>query len=356
MATHLLRIPTLLLAAAALPALELAEGLTFGGYGEASARAEHRDRNSPFNTSTTTPPGDQTYVDFSSDAAFKLRYKVDDFTLRTDLIASSDVQFGNDHLLLEQAFIDWAATPNLTVRAGRFQNTWLGWEGFHTPEQFRVNHSAAWDWNVTNHGGAPARPFVSDGAGVILANVERTLTAEFYVVNDVLGDAPGQQASDKAGGASFAWRAQGFGRVELGVAYDRNAVITQGGGGSDALGADFNVDVTALRESGWFFAAEVQLHRHPHLFFDGELYGNDLVALAMANWDFSPGVASATLMLDYVERGFHAHGNELMEYCVAILTKPHKQVRLNGELFYRAETAHNADSYGGAAVILVELP
>jgi hypothetical protein len=38
------------------------------------------------------------------------------------------------------------------------------------------------------------------------------------------------------------------------------------------------------------------------------------------------------------------------------MTRPHKQVRLNFEVFHWDESAADADSYGAAAVILVELP
>jgi len=62
----------------------------------------------------------------------------------------------------------------------------------------------------------------------------------------------------------------------------------------------------------------------------------------MANYTFLPGTASLTVMLDYVERGFAAKDNEIMEYAVAILTRPHPQVRLNAEVFYWDEAAANA--------------
>lgn len=84
-------------------------------------------------------------------------------------------------------------------------------------------------------------------------------------------------------------------------------------------------------------------------------YGNDLILLAMANYAFNETV-SATLMVDYVERGFSASDNELIEYAVAILTRPHPQVRFNAEIFYWDEQAENSDAWGSAVVVNLALP
>ncbi len=334
-------------------------GVTLGGWGETSVNGEHREPNHIRNTSLTTPKESQDAVDFSSQADIKLGYNVDDFTLRIDFIASSEALFGTDHTLLEQAFIDWRWTPNATLRAGRFQNTWLGWEGFHTAELWRVNHSAAWDWNVQNHGQfgpAGRRPFVCDGIGLKLADDDKRMGAEFYVVDDVLGDGPTSRSIDKAIGGSLWWRDPEIGRVELGGAWDPRSVNDGDGTSSAALAVDLNADLTSFSGDGWFFAAECQIHRHPYLTIGSERYGNDLVALAMANYAFLPGRASVTAMVDYVERGFATPDNEVWEYSLALLTKPHRQVRLNGEIFYWNERERNADSFGAAVVLQVELP
>ncbi|MBA3709843.1 MAG: hypothetical protein H0W83_13600 [Planctomycetes bacterium] len=339
------------LAAASLPGVELVDGFTLGGYGEAFAQAGHRDQGSWRNESG----GDEWYMHFPSDAAIKFGYHVDEFTLRADLIASSQPQFGNT-TLLEQAFVDWRSSSVLTMRAGRFQTTWLGWEGFHTPELWRVNHSAAWDWNVQNHGLGPARPFVTDGIGALLTAPDAPFTAQFFIADDLLGDAPGQKPSDKAVGASFAYKPKGIGRLELGLGFDPNSSITANGKGSNSFAIDLNADITAMQTKGWFFAGELQIHRHPKLAVGTQVYGNDLIALAMANYAFLPGKASATVMIDFVERGFSASRNEVMEYAVAVLTRPHRQVLLNGEVFYWDETARDSDSVGVAAVVLVNFP
>jgi hypothetical protein len=243
----------------------------------------------------------------------------------------------------------------VTIRAGRFQNTWLGWEGFHTPELWRVNHSAAWDWNVQNHGLGPARPFVSDGVGAIYELPDQGITVQGYVVKDVLGDVVGEKPDNVAAGGSVALKQHGLGR--FGVAVDPNSTITQDGTGSTATAVDVNGDITALRDQGWFFAGEVQWHHHPRLWVGGERWGNDLVVLAMANYRLpnDPRI-SFTAMVDYVERGFAASDNEVMEYAFAVLTKPRPRVLLNGEVFYWDESRANADSYGLAGVLLVMLP
>ncbi len=77
--------------------------------------------------------------------------------------------------------------------------------------------------------------------------------------------------------------------------------------------------------------------------------------LVMANYAVTDQ-ASITVMVDHVDRGLDLDDNEILEVAVALLTRPHKQVRFNLEVFHWDESADNADSYGAAAVILVELP
>jgi hypothetical protein len=342
--------------AASASAVEVAGApeLTFSGFAETSLEAIHYDQNAFRDPNPGVKEGS---IDFPSDADLRLGYKDEDFTLRVDMLAFSRPQYG-DNVLLEQCFIDWKATSALTVRAGRFQNTWLGWEGFHTPELWRVNHSAAWDWNVQNHGalGVP-KPFLSDGVGAIVDVPDTGVTIQGFVVKDVLGDVPGEHPDQIAAGGSVALKQQGVGRFELGAAIDPNSTVTEDGTGSTAVAVDVNADITAFREQGWFFASEVQVHRHPRLWVAGARWGNDLVALAMANYRLpeEPRV-SFTVMLDYVERGFSADNNEVMEYAFAVLTKPRKSVLLNGEVFYWDETRSQADQYGLAAVLCVLLP
>jgi hypothetical protein len=342
--------------AASASAVEVAGApqMTIGGFAETSLEAVHYDRNAFRNPN---PGVEEGSIDFPSDVDLRLGYKADDITLRVDALAYSRPQFG-DNVLLEQCFIDWKANSTLTVRAGRFQNTWLGWEGFHTPELWRVNHSAAWDWNVQNHGalGVP-KPFLSDGVGAIVEVPDSGVTVQGFVVKDVLGDVPGEHPDQVAAGGSAALKVPHVGRFELGAAIDPNSTITQEGTGSTAIAVDANADITALREQGWFFGAELQVHRHPRLWVAGARWGNDLVALAMANYKLpnEPRV-SFTAMIDYVERGFAKDDNEVVEYAFAVLTKPRPGVLLNGEVFYWAETASQADQYGLAAVLCVLLP
>jgi hypothetical protein len=347
-----------LLAASAINAVEIVpgSGLSLSGYGGAFALFDDREANNPRNTSSA-PKQDETVGDFSSEVALNLIYNVDQFTLRADTIIADHPQFDDNNVLLEQAFIDWRVNDYVTVRAGRFQNTWLGWEGFRAPELFRVRHSAAWDWNVENHGLGKARPFVTDGAGVKLATRDRQFISEFYVADDLFGDGPTSDGTDKAVGGCFTWKPDGLGHVELGFGYDPNSVNNgTTTSSSDCYGADINMHLTKWLDQGWFFAAECQVHRHPELTVAGTRYGNDLIALAMANYAITPGKMSVTVMVDYVERGFAADDNEIWEYAVALLTKPHRQVRLNLETYYWAETGERADSYGAGAVLLVALP
>lgn len=347
-------VATLALAAAA-PALEItgAPGLTINGWGEAYVFAGQRD---DFNPRTTSAGRDEGYVDFPSQAALILGYAHEDFTLRVDTIIASQNQFDDDNVLLEQCFIDWRAAPAMTVRAGRFQNTWLGWEGFHTPELWRVQHSAAWDWNVQNHGvTTPARPFVSDGVAAMFAVPDTGWTLIAVVGDDILGGVTGEKPSNIGVGGSAAYRVSGVGRFEIGAAVDPNSTLTREGTGQTAWGVDVNADITALRDQGWFFAAEAQYHRHPRLWVAGETWGNDLVLLAMANYRFHPQM-SVTAMVDYVERGYSADDNEVLEVALALLTKPRRQVLLNAEVFYWDERADDADAFGAAAVLNVLLP
>lgn len=147
---------------------------------------------------------------------------------------------------MEQAFIDFEQNSVVTWRGGRFQTTWLGWEGFHTADLWRVNHSAAWDWNVQNHSLKPNKPFVSDGVGLLTRTPDGVWGAEFYVIDDLLGDGDTTRGSDKAMGVSFCARKGDLGRLELGLSYDPRSVTNgTAGGDSHAFAIDLNADVTA---------------------------------------------------------------------------------------------------------------
>lgn len=336
-------------------AVEVADGLSIGGFGEAFARAERHGGNNPKNTQAGLPTRrDESSIDFSSDLNLSLRYRHEDFTLKADVFVFDEAQFG-DNVLLEQAFIDWQATDSLVVRAGRFRTNWLGWEGYRTPELWRVNNSAVWAWQVGNHGAPPLTPYLSDGVGIRWVPTDQPFTAEAYVVEDLLGEGPGQEASDVSFGGAVAWRPKGIGHLELGVGVDPNSQNDGDGTASTGAIVDLNGDLTAFRSSGWFFAAQVQYHEHSDLAVGGRRFGDSIMALAMAAYRIHPKV-ELTAMVDFVDRGIDVDDNEIMEYALAVLTKPRDRVRLNAEVFFWDESAANADAYGAAAVLLVHLP
>ena len=346
--------------AASLSAVEVGppdSGLQIGGWGEAIARAEHHDRRNPNNSAAgTISAADEDTVVFSSNALLKIAYHVDQFSLRLDVFASSKPQFDDDNnVILEQAYIDWKFDDLVTLRAGRFATTWIGWEGFHTPNLFRVNHSAVWSWNVRDHGELGNHPFVSDGMSLSFKAPEDPLTLSFFVVEDVLGDGPDAKGTDMAYGVNLTWSPAWLGQAEFGSVFDPNSMTEDGLTSSDGAALDFNLDVTALRDYGWFFAGEVQYHFHSHLSVNGPEFGDAFMWLVMANYAFTDKV-SVTAMVDRVDRGMDLPNNEIFEVAFAVLTRPHQQVRLNFEVFHWDESAANADSFGAAAVILVELP
>lgn len=365
--THTLVSSLLLLAAGAatLPALEIGpegSGLQIGGWGEAIVRGEHHDARNPKNSQAgLVGAEDEDDIDFSADALLKASYKVDQFSLRLDVFISNEPQFDDadndgNNVILEQAFIDWKFHDRATLRAGRFLSTWIGWEGYHSPDLFRVNNSAVWSWNVRDHGQLKNRPFLSDGVSLALTAPEDPLTLSFFVVEDVLGDAPDAEGTDLAYGMNLTWAPHWLGQVELGAVYDAKSMTEGvGTGGADGAAIDFNVDITTWQDAGWFFAGEVQYHFHTHLSVTGPEFGDSLMWLVMANYSITNDV-SLTLMVDRVDRGLDLDNNEILEVAVAVLTKPHKQVQLNFEVFHWDESAANADAYGAAAVLLVMLP
>ena len=367
--THTLVSSLLLLAAGAatLPALEVGpdgSGLQIGGWGEALVRGEHHDARNPKNSQAGTPGAeDEDDIDFSADALLKASYQVDQFSLRLDVFISNEPQFNDaendgNNVILEQAFVDWKFHDRATLRAGRFLSTWIGWEGYHSPDLFRVNNSAVWSWNVRDHGQLKNRPFLSDGVSLALTAPEDPLTLSFFIVEDVLGDAPDAEGTDLAYGVNLTWVPHWLGQVELGAVYDAKSMTEGvGTGGVDGAAIDFNVDITTWQDAGWFFAGEVQYHFHGDLAAptaDRE-FGDALMWLVMANYSITDEV-SLTLMVDRVDRGLDLDNNEILEVAVAVLTKPHKQVQLNFEVFHWDESAPNADAYGAAAVLLVMLP
>jgi hypothetical protein len=350
---------------ATMPALEIGapgSGLQIGGWGEAFARGEHHDAGNPNNSNAgTINAEDKNDIDFSADALLKAAYTVDQFSLRLDVFITNKPQYTDDqndgnNVILEQAYIDWKFSERATLRAGRFRDSWIGWEGYHTPELFRVNQSAVWSWNVRDHGQLKNRPFVADGVGLTLTAPEDPLSLSFYVVDDVLGDAPDAKGTDVAYGANITWAPTWLGQVELGAVFDPNSMTESGVGASNGAALDFNVDVTTWRDQGWFFAGEVQYHFHGDLNVNnGPDFGDALMWLVMANYAVTDSI-SLTAMVDHVDRGLDLPDNEILEVAFAVLTKPHKQVRLNFEIFHWDESAPDADSYGAAAVILLELP
>lgn len=340
-------------------AVELAPGLNFGGYGEAFARATAHEANNSQHAPTTQVGETDQNLDFTADAAFKMSYITGQWGLRVDVLIYSEPPFANstNQVLLQQAFIDFRQNDWLTWRGGRFQISWLGWEGFSTTELWRVNQSAAWQWNVQNHSLKPNSAFVADGVGSLLETADKRWLAEFYIVNSVLGNPDDKGGTDKALGAAFSTKIPNYGGIELGFAYDpRSTAAGPDQGSTHATALDLNTDCSAFRdEYGWFFAGEVQFHHHPELTFNNEVYGNDIVALVMANYAFTPEV-SGTVMVDWVDRGINVDNNEVLEAAVALLTRPDRQVVFNSEIFYWSETADQADAWGAAAVVAVIIP
>ena len=55
-------------------------------------------------------------------------------------------------------------------------------------------------------------------------------------------------------------------------------------------------------------------------------------------------------------RGRDLDDNEVLEYALAVLTRPGGHARLNTEVFYWNESADQADAYGAAAVLQLSLP
>lgn len=361
--THTLVSSLLLLAAGAATASALevgpeGSGLRIGGFGEAIVRGEHRDAGNPKNSQAgLVGAEDEDDIDFSADALLKASYQVDQFSLRLDVFIANEPPFDDDNnVILEQAFIDWKFHDRATLRAGRFLSTWIGWEGYHSPDLFRVNNSAVWSWNIRDHGQLENRPFLSDGVGLILTAPEDPLTLSFFVVDDVLGDAPDAEGTDLAHGVNLTWAPHWLGQVELGAVYDAKSMTEGvGTGGSDGAAIDFNIDITTWQDAGWFFAGQVQYHFHTHLAANSPEFGDALMWLVMANYTITDSV-SVTAMVDSVDRGLDLDDNEIFEVAVAVLTKPHKQVQLNFEIFHWDEGAPNADAYGAAAVLLVMLP
>ncbi len=340
-------------AALALPALDVGDDLVIGGFVEGYGQYQHRGAGA---VDASIEGSGEDVADASAQALVHATWVVDDFTGRIDIVASSEPQFVDEgSVRLEQAVIDWQARETLTLRVGRFRNTWFGWEGFHTPEHWRVRFSAAWDWNVQNHSLLPNKPFVSDGAGLLWTDAQDRHGAEIYLVDDIFGDAAVPEGMDMAGGVSLWAKRPELGRAELAFAFDPRSSAGPAGRQVSTFGIDANAGLSAFRDQGWFFAAQVQWHHHPDLTVNGVTYGNDLILLAMANYEFMPR-HSATLMIDWVERGVKADDNEVLEFALASVNRIGRHARANFEVFYWDESRDDADILGVAAVLNLELP
>ncbi|MFM2090201.1 MAG: hypothetical protein RLZZ127_690 [Planctomycetota bacterium] len=353
-------LPLLASAGAAIAAADPESRLVIGGHVAGTASLDGYGQAHPRHPGGREAGETALDAEFSGQALVFLQARYDRFALRTDLALDGDPQFQSvdaggdldqgDPLVLEQAFVDWTATDLLTVRAGRFRTTWLGWEAFLP----RARHSAAWDWNVQNHSLGPNQPFVTDGVGVLLGASGRW-GVEGYVADQVLGSTGDKSGTDLATGISLWAQDPSLGRIELGAAHDPRSTSGPGGAGVHAVAVDLNADLRAFQAQGWFFAAQVQWHHHPDLVVGGERWGSDLVLLGMANYAFSPNT-SVTLMVDHVERGFEAGSNEVLEVAVALLLRPHPRARFHLEVNAQDESADDADAVGAAAVVMVDLP
>jgi hypothetical protein len=335
--------------------MDVAPAVTIGGYGRGLGIAEVREAGNAHHSPDHNVGDREAAVDFAGEGQLWVSYAVENYRMRMDIFASSDPEWADPQgdLILEQAFVD-ATFDAGVVRIGRWRNTWLGWEGHHAPDMFRVRHSAAWDWNVQNHALKPNRPFLSDGLGLRTPD-GAVMQAEVNIVDDVLGDGDSAGPADKAVGGAFRAQHTDIGMIELGWVYDPNSTTAGPGRDEDALGADLNGHYNGLRDAGWLFAAETQFHYHPDLTVAGRRYGNDLVLLGMAQYSLTEQT-SCCLMIDWVERGFSASENEVLEYALSVTHRPYPRVRLDAEISYDDETADDADRFGVAVAATVQLP
>ena len=61
-------------------------------------------------------------------------------------------------------------------------------------------------------------------------------------------------------------------------------------------------------------------------------------------------------MVDWVERGFKAADNEVLEYALAVIHRPGARVRLEAEIAYDDESAADADRMTLAVAATLLLP
>ncbi len=353
--SYRVHIPTLLCVAGFASAVEVAPDVTSGGFGRGLGVAEVREAANSRHSPNANIGEREAAADFAGEGQLWVSYAVENYRMRVDIFASSDPEWAEPEgdLILEQAFVD-ATFQAGVVRIGRWRNTWLGWEGHHAPELTRVRHSAAWDWNVQNHALKPNQPFLNDGIGLRTPDGVM-LQAELNIVDDVLGDGDSAGPADKAIGGAFRAQEIETGMIELGWVYDPNSTTAGPGRDEDAFGIDLNGNWTGLREAGWFFAAEAQYHYHPDLTVVGQRYGNDLILLGLAQYTLTEQT-SLSVMVDWVERGFSASDNEVLEYALSATHRPHPRVRLDAEISYDNESANDADRYGLAIAATVQLP
>jgi len=328
----------------ALPAAEIADGLTMDGYVDSVSSVADAD-------DAVNPDGD-VVIDFTAFAQFDVEYRVgDEITARMELSYDED---GFDEDNFEEAHVTWALGEQVGLIAGKFEN-WIGWEGADAPELYRVNPAWVTSGGTIATNGDPVGLFGINTTGVgVIVTPAAGFEAGLFVV-DAIYDEPTDRPTDSVSlGGYLDYAAEGVGSFQLDAMYGAD----ERAGEEDILGLDLWGEIDALREdAGLLFAFDVN-----YTDFDSD---SALAILVMANYEFdgAPVPMSATLMLDWIDpyqddTGPQGADDDSFEVAVALLTHPtsDEHVAFTVEARSIFQAADDSDEFGLFVELLAIIP
>lgn len=340
-------VPTMgLMAFTAVPAMAAdVGGLTVNGYVDSILEFSDGD--------DATGRGDDATIDFSAGAQLEIGYAIGDAVTANVELYWEDADSSSNGVAtnLEQAYINWAITEQVSVVAGKFHNS-IGWEALDAPGLYRVNNSHMYSsWSVGGSGFETSWGLDTTGIGVVVTPNEQV---EFglNLVDGIYAET--SKATDALGINAYVTAViEGIGTFDLDIMYGQEEASAFGGAAEeDAFGIDLNGEIDALREDqGLLFAFDFN-------YVDYDLAGG-MGLLLLANYALPTEAPMwATLSLNYVEPNDDADDDESIEIAAALLTQPtdDDNFGLNFELAYISHSGDDRNEFGLFVEALAVIP
>jgi hypothetical protein len=307
------------------------------------------------------PANDDTIIEFSAAAQLEVGYQIGDA-----VSADIELYWTNDdtgtNVDLEQAYVSWAVSEQVTLTMGKFHN-WIGWEGQDAPELYRVNNSYMYAGGYQGSGmWLGANPWGDDvtGLGVIITPTEELEIGVFavnYIYNDDNGLAGDQaRTTDTLSfGAYGTYTMAGVGYFDLDISMGVDESQNADGDSGSILGIDLNGEIDALREdNGLLFAYDLN-----YTDYDAAA---SLGILVLANYalptETPMSITGSINWFDPNDDDDIREDDDGLEIAVALLANPtdDENFSTNVELQYISRSADDANEFGIFIEALAVIP